>query len=73
MASKVSSSRELEHICGISSSSFQNSQKGSRSSIQVNKKGIPGVLSGRDPSEMDLVAASAASSHLLILWLCVTY
>ena len=51
MASKVSGSREPERTCGVASCSFQNSQKGSRSSVQLSEKDIPGAsVSGRDSS-----------------------
>ena len=43
MASKVSGSRERERTYGVTSSSFQNSQKGSRSSVQLSEKNIPGA------------------------------
>ena len=53
--SKVSGSREPECTCGVTSS-FQNSQKGSRSSIQLSEKDIPGAsLSACDPSELHIV------------------
>ena len=56
MASKANDNMEPERTCGLINSSFQNSQQGSSSSVQLTEKDIPGAsLCGRDPSELHVV------------------